>query len=156
MQRDTGYKWHNYNPTVRIKSICEFEWHLQASTLLTSEKVIYEPCHDKTNIVRLRPALIQTSLRIRAVWSGSMLFAISFSTCNRVVKRTAWILIRLCGCAGWSGSMLVANQLCWFCRYVAHIVRLVAIFFDLIVQKKNRPYSFPQIYFMVLRKNTII
>jgi hypothetical protein len=28
---------------------------------------IYEPCHDKTNIVRLRPAWIQTSLRIRAV-----------------------------------------------------------------------------------------
>jgi hypothetical protein len=27
----------------------------------------YEPCHDKTNIMRLRPAWIQTSLRIRAV-----------------------------------------------------------------------------------------
>jgi hypothetical protein len=27
----------------------------------------YEPRHDKTNIVRLRPAWIQTSLRIRAV-----------------------------------------------------------------------------------------
>jgi hypothetical protein len=26
-----------------------------------------EPCHNKTNIVRLRPAWIQTSLRIRAV-----------------------------------------------------------------------------------------
>jgi hypothetical protein len=26
-----------------------------------------EPRHDKTNIVRLRPAWIQTSLRIRAV-----------------------------------------------------------------------------------------
>jgi hypothetical protein len=36
---------------------------------------IYDPRHDKTNIVRLRPAWIQTSLRIRAVWSGSMLFA---------------------------------------------------------------------------------
>jgi hypothetical protein len=35
---------------------------------------IYEPCHDKTNIMRLRPACIQTSLRVRAVWSGSMLF----------------------------------------------------------------------------------
>jgi hypothetical protein len=35
----------------------------------------YEPRHDKTNIVRLRQAWIQTSLRIRAVWSGSMLFA---------------------------------------------------------------------------------
>jgi hypothetical protein len=39
---------------------------------------IYEPRHDKTNIMGLRPAWIQTSLRIHAVWSGSMLFAISF------------------------------------------------------------------------------
>jgi hypothetical protein len=23
--------------------------------------------------------------------------------------------------AGWSGSMLVANPLCWFCRDAAHI-----------------------------------
>jgi hypothetical protein len=30
--------------------------------------LIYEPRHDKTNIVGLRPAWIQTSLRIRAVW----------------------------------------------------------------------------------------
>jgi hypothetical protein len=28
---------------------------------------LYEPRHDTTNIVRLRPALIQTNLRIRAV-----------------------------------------------------------------------------------------
>jgi hypothetical protein len=59
---------------------------------------------------------------IRAVWSGSMLFTISFSTCNRVgIKQKAWILIRLRGCAGWSGSMLVANTLCWFCRDAAQI-----------------------------------
>jgi hypothetical protein len=69
--------------------------------------------------VRLRPAWIKTSLRIRAVLSGFMLFAISFSTCNRVGKRTAWILIRLRVCAGWSGSMLVANPLCWFCYDMA-------------------------------------
>jgi hypothetical protein len=37
----------------------------------------------------LHPAWIQTSLHICAVWSGSMLFAISFPTCNRVCKRTA-------------------------------------------------------------------
>jgi hypothetical protein len=65
----------------------------------------YEPRHDKTN----------------AVWSGFMLLAISFSTCNRVGKRTAWIQTRLRGCAGWSRSMLVANALCWFCHYAAHI-----------------------------------
>jgi hypothetical protein len=36
-----------------------------------------EPRHGKTNIMGLRPAWIQTSLRIHTVWSGSMLFAIS-------------------------------------------------------------------------------
>jgi hypothetical protein len=35
-----------------------------------------------------------------------MLFTINFSTCYRVCKQTAWILIRLSGWAGWSGSML--------------------------------------------------
>ena len=34
---------------------------------------IIEPRHEKTNNVRLRPAWIQMSLRIRAVSSGSML-----------------------------------------------------------------------------------
>jgi hypothetical protein len=31
-----------------------------------------EPRHDKTNMVRLRQAWIQTSLLIHAVWSGSL------------------------------------------------------------------------------------
>jgi hypothetical protein len=57
--------------------------------------------------VRLRPAWIQTILRIHAVWSGSMLFAISFSTCYRVCKRTARIVIRLRRCAGWSQTHYV-------------------------------------------------
>jgi hypothetical protein len=43
-----------------------------------------KPRHDKTNIIGLRSAWIQTSLPIRTIWSGIMLFAISFSTCNRV------------------------------------------------------------------------
>jgi hypothetical protein len=50
---------------------------------------IYEPRHDKTYIMRLRPAWIQTSPSISAVWSGSMLFAISYFTCYWVCKRTA-------------------------------------------------------------------
>jgi hypothetical protein len=37
-----------------------------------------------------------------------------------------WVLLsdRLiaCECAGWSGSMLVANALCWFCRDATHIL----------------------------------
>jgi hypothetical protein len=84
--------------------------------------LIYEPRHDKTNIMGLGPAWIQTSLGIHPVWSGSMLFAISFSTCYRVCKQTAWILIGLRRCAGWSGSMLVANALCWFCHGAPHFL----------------------------------
>jgi hypothetical protein len=76
---------------------------------LYAEWLLSLPQYDKTNIC--------------AVWSGSMLFAISFSTCNRVCKLTAWILIRPWGCAGWSGSMLVANALSWFCHGGAHIYR---------------------------------
>jgi hypothetical protein len=61
-------------------------------------------------------------LHPRSLISGSMLFAISLSTYNMVCKWTAWILIRLCRCAGWSGSMLVANPLCWFCHDAAHMI----------------------------------
>jgi hypothetical protein len=72
----------------------------------------FEPSQDKTNIVDLRPAWIQTSLHIHAVWSGSMLFAYQLYYKWRNWQRTAWILIRLGGCAGWSWSMLVTNPLC--------------------------------------------
>jgi hypothetical protein len=48
----------------------------------------------------------------------SLSFSILVIDCNR----TACILNRLRGCAGWSGSMLVANALCWFCHAAAHIL----------------------------------
>jgi hypothetical protein len=105
--------------------VCQFTSDIMFHCLTTDATKTYEPCHDKTNIVRLRPAWIKTSLRIRAVSLGSMLFAISFSTCNRVGKRTAWILFRLRRFAGWSGSMLVANALCWFCHDTAHMVNKI-------------------------------
>jgi hypothetical protein len=113
--------WNSY-----IDQVKHFQWKNLQKILKkhTQNKIEYEPRHDKTNIVGLRPAWIQTSLCLRAVWSGSMLFAISFSTCNRVGQRTAWNLIKLRGCAGWSGSLLVANVLCWFCRDAAHIYLL--------------------------------
>jgi hypothetical protein len=43
-----------------------------------SKTTVFEPRNDKTNIMGLWPAWIQTSLLIRAVWLGSMLFAISY------------------------------------------------------------------------------
>jgi hypothetical protein len=53
-----------------------------------------------------------------------MLFAVSFSTCYMVCKGTAWILIGLRGYAGWSGSMLVANALCWFWFYYYYCIKI--------------------------------
>jgi hypothetical protein len=121
-------KGHNHlKPTKRFTSgiqcnlVSAFRaCHCMLSCHFTSVTGTNERRHDKTNIMGSRPASIQTSLRIRKVWSGSMLLATSFSTCYRVSKRTAWILIRLRRCAGWPGSMLVANALCWFCYYAAH------------------------------------
>jgi hypothetical protein len=68
-----------------------------------------------------KPAHPRSLIRIH------MMFAISFSTCNRVCKRTAWILIRLRGCACWSGSMLVANAL-RTCMYVGFVVTQLMYF----------------------------
>jgi hypothetical protein len=56
---------------------------------------LYEPRHDKTNKMGLRPAWIQTCLRIRAVWSGSMLFAYQPFYKSSYWKRTAWILEKI-------------------------------------------------------------
>jgi hypothetical protein len=102
---------------------------------------IYEARHDKTNIVRLRSAWIQTSLCIRAVWSGSMLFAINCSTCNRVGKLAAWILIRLRGCAGWSGSMLVANQT-HYVGFVMALLNYVMLYVMLCIASDNLIINF--------------
>jgi hypothetical protein len=38
------------------------------------------------------------------------------------IANSMGILIRLRGCAGWFGSMLVANPLCWFCRDAAQTI----------------------------------
>ena len=74
-----------------------FEWGLEVSELYH-----YEPRHDKTNKVTVRPAKTQISLGI---------------------KRTADTLIRLGGCPGWSESSLGAQ----FCHVAAHICALGAI-----------------------------
>jgi hypothetical protein len=89
-----------------IKSFIMFYWWGLEQRCCLKKKI--ELRNDKTNIMGLRPAWIQTSLRIRAVWSGSMLFPISFSTCYRVCKQTARILIRL--------------RVCWFCHDAAQML----------------------------------
>ena len=62
----------------------------------------YEPQHDKTNKVTVRPVKPQISLGMR----------------------TAKTLIRLGGCPGISESSLGAQSLCWFCHVAGHIVPL--------------------------------
>jgi hypothetical protein len=98
----------------------------------------YEPCHDKTNIVRLRPAWIQTSLRIRAVWSGSMLFAISFYTCKRVGKQQHGCWIH----AGRKRTMLVLS---WCGSYIfdfsTTLLLRLCMFVDLLVIRINNSHD---------------
>ena len=59
--------------------------------------------------VHVRPAKIQISLRIRAVWSESSLGAFWIARMESVFVRTTKTLIRLRGCAGWSESSLCAH-----------------------------------------------
>ena len=76
----------------------------------------FEPQHDKTNKVSVRPAKTQISLGIHPVWSESSLCA------QWVAKnpRTVNTLIRLGGCPDWSESLLGAHSFCWFCHVAAH------------------------------------
>jgi hypothetical protein len=61
-------------------------WRHPSRTTELPYNSTYEPRHDETNVMHLRPAWIQTSLRIRTVWSGSMLFDISFCTCHHLLR----------------------------------------------------------------------
>ena len=61
----------------------------------------FEPPHDKTNNVAVRPAKTQISLGIRPVWS----------------EPSKEFAVRL---LGWSESSLGAQSICWFCHVAAH------------------------------------
>ena len=69
----------------------------------------YEPPHDKTNKMTVRPANTQISLGIRQVWS-------EFALC--IAKGPSFLHG---GCPGWSESSLGAHAICWFCHEAAHI-----------------------------------
>ena len=97
----------------------------------------YEPRHDKTNKMSVRPAKTQISLGIRPVWSEFWLsawrklgpFAINLAQSEdsgqtgRFLMRTAKTLIRLGGFPGWSESSMGAHSFCWFCHVVAQLSR---------------------------------
>jgi hypothetical protein len=77
--------------------------------------ISFDTLIDNHSHVSLRPAWIKTSLRLRAVWIGSMLFAICFSTCNRLGKRTA------CIHAGWKPIMLDVSWRSSFISVLIHV-----------------------------------
>ena len=80
----------------------------------------YEPRHDKTNKMSVRPVKTQISLGIRPVWSGSSLCAQLVAKFTRFLRADSG-LIRLGGCPGWSESLLGAQPNCWFCHVAAQI-----------------------------------
>ena len=79
--------------------------------------VRYEPPHDKTNKMTVRPAKTQISLGIRPGRLES-------SLCAQWVffMRTAKTLIRLDECPGWSESLPSAKPFCCFCHEAANMI----------------------------------
>jgi hypothetical protein len=92
------------------------EWRINGIIVKILSRVMRKPT------VGLRPAWIQTSLRIRAVWSGSMLFAISFPACYRVCKRTAWIR-----CWSDCADAQAGLDLCWSQTHCVGFVDITSI-----------------------------
>ena len=96
------------------KKVCHWFWLFGA---LNKKRCSYEPRHDKTNIMAVRPAKTQISLGVCPVWSES-----SLSAWRKLGSLSAQqTLIRLGGCRGWSESSLGTQSFCWFCHEAAHI-----------------------------------
>ena len=79
----------------------------------------YEPPHDKTNKMTVRPAKTQISLDIRQVWSDSLL-------CAQWIAKDPSFLHADSEDSDQTGRMhsLGAQSFCWFCHVVAHITVL--------------------------------
>jgi hypothetical protein len=115
--------YHNYDFVLELP----FYWAALACWLCVSfsfprllwSYYTFVPRHDKTNIMGLLPAWIQTSLRIRTVWSKDPCCSLSVSL--RAIGFVSEQHGSWSDCAGWSGSMLVANPWCWFCHGAAHL-----------------------------------
>jgi hypothetical protein len=72
--------------------------------------------------------ITDTSYWSRSTLNGTLILEnylspIKCKKCQLSPCKTAWILIRPRGCAGWSGSMLVANALCWF--YIMYWINIL-------------------------------
>ena len=101
-----------------IKKAHKIRWNVNNETkdhVSDRDTKIYEPRHDKTNAMSVRPVKTQISLGIRPVWSE---FAVR--------TKKPWVLgyplsaqRRLW--SDWAESSLGAHSFCWFCHVVAHI-----------------------------------
>ena len=102
---------------------CKFtETLLCWSDNLRQQVKTFEPRHDKTIQMSVRPPKTQISLGIRPVWSESSLCALWVANDPSFFLRTAKAVIRLGGCPGWSESSLGVHSFCWVCHVAAHII----------------------------------
>ena len=87
----------------------------------TFQQCQYEPRHDKTNKMSVRPAKTQISLDIHPVWS---VFAVRMKKALVLSYPLSvqWRLIRLGGCPDWSESSLGAHLFCWFCHVANQMI----------------------------------
>ena len=94
-----------------------------ALAVLTLVCFKFEPPHDKTNKMTVRPAKTQINLGIRPVWSESLLCAQWVTKDPSFLMRTTKSLIRQGGCPGWSESSLGAHAiLSWGGSFVDNII----------------------------------
>ena len=130
------------------------------------QESIYEPRHDKTNKMAVRPAKTQIGLGIRQVWSESSLSAwrkfgslathwahSEDSDQTGRMPRLIWVfagrtLILLILSCRWSESSLGAHSFCWFCHVAAHIALRVDLMLNgpslktqFFIEKKKRIFS---------------
>ena len=97
-------------------------WHKIETKSIQRQIFTYEPPHDKTNKVTVRPAKTQIRLGKRPP-SLIRVFAVRMKK-DWVLRNTLSAqrrLIRLGGCPGWSESSQGAQSFCWFCHEAAHI-----------------------------------
>ena len=103
-------------------------FHLQDYFVTKNHHKRYEPRHDKTNKMAVRPAKSQICLGIRPVWSESLLSAwrtLGFLATHWVHSKDsdqtghqADLSLR----SGWAESSLGAQSFCWFCHDGAQII----------------------------------
>ena len=97
-----------------------FSYHTNSCLKVHSShlKNKYEPPHDKSNKMAVRPAKTQIILGIRRPgWSES-----SLSAWRKLGSlATHWAHSEDSGCSSWPESSLGAQSFCWFCHEAAHI-----------------------------------